>query len=70
VRALGLAGNALASVKAAFDRHLERTLALATDRSVILRRMTPVLTAEELADFAASLDRHGAVVIRAEPPPR
>ena len=70
VGALGLAGSALAGVKAALDRHLQRTLALATDRSVILRRMTPVLTAEELADFAASLDRHGAVVIRAEPPAR
>jgi cytochrome c peroxidase len=70
VGALGLASSALTGVKAALDRHLERTLALATDRSVILRRMTPVLTAEELADFAASLDRHGAIVIRAEPPPR
>jgi cytochrome c peroxidase len=70
MRALGLASNVLASVKAALDRHLERTFTLATDRSVILRRMTPALTAEELADFAASLDRHGAIVIRAEPPSR
>jgi len=70
-RALGLTSDALASMKAAVDRHLERTVALATNRSVILRRVTPELTAEELADFAASLDRHSAIVIKADlPPPR
>ena len=69
-RALGLTSDALASVKAAVDRHLERTVALATNRSVILRRMTPELTAEELADFAASLERHSAIVTRTGPSPR
>jgi hypothetical protein len=32
--------------------------------------MTPVLTPEELADFAASLERHRAIFTRAEPSPR
>jgi hypothetical protein len=43
---------------------------LATDRSGLLRRVTPVLTPEELADFAASLERHSAIVTRAGPSPR
>ena len=70
VRGLGLASDTVAGVKAASDRHLERTLVLATDRSGLLRRMTPVLTAEEVGDFAASLDRHSLIVTRDEPPPR
>jgi len=70
VRGLGLASDTVAGVKAASDRHLERTLVLATDRSGLLRRMTPVLTAEEAGDFAASLDRHSLIVTRDEPPPR
>ena len=70
LRALGLTGDALAGAEAAFDRHLERTHVLATDRSAILRRVTPVLTPEELADFAVSLERHSAIVTRAAPPPR
>jgi len=70
VGALGLAGDALARVHGAIDRHLERTVALATDRSGLLRRVTPVLTSEELADFAASLERHSAIVSKAETAPR
>jgi hypothetical protein len=62
VRGLGLASDTVAGVKAASDRHLERTLVLATDRSGLLRRMTPVLTSEEVADFAASLDRHRVII--------
>jgi hypothetical protein len=69
VRTLALTGDALAGAEAAFDRHLERARVLA-DRSGLLRRMMLVLTAEELADFAASLERHGAIVTRAEPSPR
>jgi cytochrome c peroxidase len=61
-RSLGVSGGALASVQGAIDRHLERTRVLATDRSGLLRRLTPVLTAEELADFAASLERHSALL--------
>ena len=67
LRGPGLTGDALAGAEAAFDRHLERTRVLATDRSAILRRVTPVLSAEELADFAASLERHSAIVTRAGP---
>ena len=70
LRALGLTGDALAGAEAAFDRHLERTRVLATDRSAILRRVTRVLSAEELADFAASLERHSAIVTTAGPSPR
>jgi hypothetical protein len=70
VRALGMTGAALAGVEAVFDRHLERMRVLATDRSLVLRRVTPVLTPEELADFRASLERHSAIVTRAGPPPR
>jgi cytochrome c peroxidase len=62
VRGLGLASDTVAGVKAASDRDLERTLVLATDRSGLLRRMTPVLTSEEVADFAASLDRHRVII--------
>jgi len=69
VRTLALTGDALAGAEAAFDRHLEHARVLA-DRSGLLRRMMLVLTAEELADFAASLERHGAIVTRAEPSPR
>jgi len=70
VRSFGLTGDALAGVERAFDRQLERTRVLATDRSGLLRRMTPALTAEELADFAASLERHSAIVTGARSPPR
>ena len=69
-RVLGLTGDALAGVKGACDRFLERTRVLATDRSGTLRRLAPILTAEELADFAASLERHSTILIAAEPPPR
>jgi hypothetical protein len=65
VRALGLSAEARASVEGAVNRHLERTRVLATDRSGLLRRMAPVLTPEELADFAASLERHSAIVTTA-----
>ncbi len=67
VRALGLSAEALAGVEAAVNRHLERTRVLATDRSGLLRRVTPVLTPQELADFAASLDRHSAIVTTERP---
>ena len=61
-RALGLSADALAGLKSAFDRHMERMHALATDRSGLLRHMTPVLTADELADFSASLERHSLIL--------
>jgi cytochrome c peroxidase len=67
LRAPGLTGDALAGAEAAFDRHLERARVLATDRSAILRRVAPVLSAEELADLAASLERHSAFVTTAGP---
>src|SRR5262249_50447560 len=70
VRTLGLTGNALAGAEAAFDRYLERTRALVPDRSGLLRGMMPVWPAEELADLAASLERHSAIVTGARPPPR
>ena len=70
VGALELAGPALAGVQGAIGRHLDRTVALATDRSGLLRRVTPVLTTDELADFAASIERHSAIVTRAEAQPR
>jgi hypothetical protein len=47
--------------------HLERIGVLAASRSLVLRRLTPVLTPEELADFAASLERHSAIVIKPVP---
>jgi len=70
VRSFGLTGDALAGVERAFDRQLERTRVLATDRSGLLRRLTPALTAEDMADFAASLERHSAIVTAARSPPR
>ena len=70
VSAVGLTAAALAGVNGASDRFVERTRVLATDRSGLLRRMTPVLTADELADLAASLERHSAIVTRAQLPPR
>jgi hypothetical protein len=65
--AFGLTGEALANARAALDRHLERMRELATDRSLVLRRVTPVLTPEELADFAASLERHRAIITEPVP---
>ena len=70
VRALGLASDAVTGVRAALDRHLERMRVLATDRAPLLRRLTPVLSPEELADFAASLERHSPIIARPEPSPR
>jgi len=61
-RALGVSADALAGLKSAVDGHMERMRALATDRSGLLRHMTPVLTADELADFTASLERHRAIL--------
>jgi hypothetical protein len=65
--ALGLTGDALAGAGAALDRHLERVLVLVIDRSALLRRLTPVLMSEELADFAASLQRHSPILAKADP---
>jgi hypothetical protein len=62
MRALGLTGDALTGVSRAFGQHLDRVHLLATDRSALLRRMRPVLDAEELADFAASLERHKTII--------
>jgi len=63
-RAAQLTGDALTGVRSASDRLVERTRVLATDHSGLLRRLAPVLTAEELADFAASVERHSAILVR------
>jgi hypothetical protein len=68
--ALGLAGDTLAAVESASDRLLERTRLLATDRTGLLRHMTPVVTSDELADFAASLERHSGILTTAGSPRR
>jgi cytochrome c peroxidase len=65
VRVLGLAGDALVGVEGAFRRHLERVYVLATNRPGLLHGvLTPVLTADELVDFRASIERHLAILTR------
>jgi hypothetical protein len=65
LRALGPTGDALTGIEGAVSWHLERIYLLAADRSGLLHRaLTPVLTADELADFAASLERHLAILQR------
>jgi hypothetical protein len=70
IRNLGLSGQTFVTLDAAFGRHLDRVRVVASDRSGLLRKLTPVLTADELTDFAAALERHApaAITVEAVPP--
>jgi hypothetical protein len=71
MRNLGLQGETFVTLDAAFGRHVDRVRGLATGRSGLLRRLTPMLTADELTDLAAALERHGPAAVTAdEAPPR
>jgi hypothetical protein len=70
IRNLGLTGETVAMLDAAFGRHLDRVRVLTTDRSGLLRKLTPVLTADELTDFAAALERRGPASINVGAAPR
>jgi hypothetical protein len=70
IRSLGLTGETVATLDAAFGRHLDRVRVLTTDRSGLLRKLTPVLTADALTDFAAALERHGPPSINVWAAPR
>jgi hypothetical protein len=63
-RSLQVTSDVRSALTAAVDRQAERTRVLATDRSALLSRLAPVLTAEELTDFGASLQRHRAILAR------
>jgi hypothetical protein len=49
---------ALDAVRAAVSAHRQRVIELASEPAALLRRLEPILTPSELADFAAATKRH------------